>query len=166
MEREADGPRVTVLRPKHGWLRQQYRYLVPAAAAAALVVMVVRYGGMHPGAPTPAVPPAVSEPAPPDSARQRIAKAEPGSGATKPAESTAVAQRVPPPPIAKERSAAVTREEQDRLADRSLSAGREEASRYRTAAPAAMIEPEPPSMKFQRAPAGSPPVSLKGSVLT
>jgi hypothetical protein len=43
---------VTVLRPKGGWIRQQFRYLVPAAAAAALVVMVVRYGGMHPGAST------------------------------------------------------------------------------------------------------------------
>ena len=54
VEREADGPRVAVLRPKGGWMRQQLRYLVPAAAAAALVVMVVRYGGIDSGAPTPA----------------------------------------------------------------------------------------------------------------
>ncbi len=159
VEREADGQRVALLRPKHGWLRQQYRYLVPVAAAAALVVMVVRYGGMHPGSPTPAVPPAVSEPALPDSASRRIAKAEPESRATKKTESTTVAQDVTPPPIAKERSAAVAREEQDRPADRSLSAGREEASRYRTAAPAAMSEPSPPPMTFQRAPAGSPPAT-------
>jgi anti-sigma factor RsiW len=79
VEREADGPSVAVLRPKHGWMRQPLRYLVPAAAAAALVMVVVRYGGMHPVAPTPAVPPAVSEPAAPVSAGQRMAKKDPES---------------------------------------------------------------------------------------
>lgn len=118
VEREADGPGVTVLRPKGGWMRQQLRYLVPAAAAAALVVMVVRYGGMTPGTPTPTAPQAVSERAAPDSAGERRTKAEPesdgqgwpGAGAgrdatdsvapalaTKKAESTAVARPVPPP---------------------------------------------------------------------
>jgi hypothetical protein len=164
VEREADGPRVAILRPKHGWMRQQFRYLLPAAAAAALVVVVVRYGGMYPGAPTPAVPPAVSEPAPPDSARQRIVKAEPESRATKTAESTAVARRVPPPPIAKEQFTAVTRDEQDHLADRSLSAGREEASRDRTAAPAAMSVPSPPPMTFRGAPTGSPPATAEDGI--
>ena len=56
VEREADGPKVAILRPKHGWMRQQLRYLVPAAAAAALVVGIVRYGGMNPGAPDPGRP--------------------------------------------------------------------------------------------------------------
>jgi len=154
VEREADGPRVAVLRPKGGWMRRQLRYLVPAAAAA-LVVMVVRYGGMHPGAPTPTVPPAVSESAPPDPAGQRMAKAEPASRATKKAESTAVARRVPPPPIANERFATVTREERDRLADRSLPAGNGEASRDRAAAPAAVGVPSPsPPRTFQGAPDG------------
>ena len=113
---EADGPGVTVLRPKGGWMRQQLRYLVPAAAAAVLVVMVVRYGGMTPGTPAPTAPGAVSERATPDSAGERMAKAQlgsdgqgrPGAGAgrdvtdsvaparaKKKAESTAVAQRVP-----------------------------------------------------------------------
>ena len=50
--READGPEAKILRPKGGWFREQLRYLVPAAAAAALVLGVVYYGGMHPGAPT------------------------------------------------------------------------------------------------------------------
>jgi anti-sigma factor RsiW len=165
VEREADGPRVAVLRPKHGWMRQQLRYLVPAAAAAALVVGVVRYGGMPPGAPTPAVPPAVSERAAQDSAGERMAKADPesdgqgwpsaGAGrdatdsvaparATKKAESTSVARRVPPPDPSDERSAAATREERDRLADRSLPAGNEEASRDRAAVPAAISVPSPP----------------------
>ena len=82
VEREADGSKVTVLRPKHGWVRQQFRYLVPAAAAAALVVMVVRYGGMDSGAPTPAAPPAVSKPA--RRIRQESgAEAEPESRGTK-----------------------------------------------------------------------------------
>jgi len=97
VEREAGGPKVAVLRPKHGWMRQQLRYLVPAAAAAALVVGIVRYGGMHPGALTPIAPPAESEPAAPVPAEQRMAKTEPGSGAAKKTERTAVAPRVPPP---------------------------------------------------------------------
>ena len=52
VEREAGGPDAAILRPKHGWMRQPLRYLVPAAAVAALVVGIVRYGGMPPGAPT------------------------------------------------------------------------------------------------------------------
>jgi len=51
--READGPGVRVLRPKGGWMREQLRYLVPAAAAAALVLGIVHYGGMTPGVPAP-----------------------------------------------------------------------------------------------------------------
>jgi hypothetical protein len=155
VDREADGPGVAVLRPKQGWMRQPLRYLVPAAAAAALVVVVIRYGGMHPGAPAPAVPPAVSERAAPDSAGQRTAKAEPESRAAKKAESPAVAQRVPPPAIADERLATVTREERDRLADRSQPAGSEEASRDRAAAPGAISVPSPaPPRTFRRAPDG------------
>ncbi len=178
--READGPRVTVLRPKGGWVRQQLRYLVPAAAAAALVVMVVRYGGIDSGAPTPTVPPAVSERAAQDSAGERMAKADPesdgqgwpGAGAgrdatgsvaqsraTKKAESRADARRVPPPVLANERLAAVSREERDRLADRSVPEGNEEASRDRVTAPAAIGVPSPPPMTFRGAPAGSPPVT-------
>ncbi|MFA6147712.1 MAG: zf-HC2 domain-containing protein [bacterium] len=42
------GPKVALLRPKRGWMRQQLRYLVPTAAAAVLVMVVVRYGGMYP----------------------------------------------------------------------------------------------------------------------
>ena len=52
IERDEVVPGGAVLRPKHGWVRHQLRYLVPAVAAAALVVMVVRYGGMQPGPPT------------------------------------------------------------------------------------------------------------------
>ena len=123
VEREADGPKAAVLRPKHGWMRMQLRYLVPAAAVATLVVVVVRYGGMHPGAPAPAVPPAVSEPA--------------------------------APVLPNERFATVTREERGRPADRSVSAGNEEASRDRASAPAAITVPSPaPPMTYQRAPDG------------
>ncbi len=86
---------VAVLRPKHGWMRQQLRYLVPAAAAAALVVGIVRYGGMPPdlpsrpmakdgqvpgqaGMPRALEPrPAVREPAATDPAGQRKSKVEP-----------------------------------------------------------------------------------------
>ena len=41
IERNAEGPGVTLLRPKQGWMRQQLRYLVPAVAAAALVVAMM-----------------------------------------------------------------------------------------------------------------------------
>jgi hypothetical protein len=171
VEREADGPKVTVLRPKGGWMRQQLRYLVPAAAAAALVVVVVRYGGMNPGAPAPAVPPAASEPAAPHPAGERMAKAEPESRGAKKAEPAAVARRVPeesnrvaktpaapPPATADERLAAVTREEGDRLADRPLSEAKDRTSRDRAAAPAVVGAPSPPMM-FRGAPAGSPTVA-------
>ena len=160
VEREADGPGVAVLRPKHGWMRQQLRYLVPAAAAAALVVVVVRYGGLHPGAPTPTVPPAVRESAAPDSAGRRMAREDPESRMAKKAEGAAVAQRVPPPAIANDRFATLAREERDRLADRSPSAGNAEASRDRAAAPAAISVPSSaPPMMFRGAPAASPPVT-------
>ena len=100
----ADGPGVTVLRPKGGWLRQQLRYLVPAAAAAALVVVVVHYGGMRPVAPTPTAPPVASDRAASVPAGQPMAKAEPGTRATKKADSTAVMRRVPPPATTLKRS--------------------------------------------------------------
>jgi anti-sigma factor RsiW len=158
--RGADGPGVRVLRPKGGWMREQLRYLVPAAVAAALVVVIVHYGRMRPGTPTPAIPPAVSAPAAPDSAGERMAKAEPesdgqglpGAGAggdatgsvaparAKKGESAAPARHVPPPVPARKQIAAVTREERDRLADRSPPAGNGEASRDRAAAP--MAEPQ------------------------
>jgi hypothetical protein len=154
VEREADGSRGTILRPKHGWMRQQLRYLVPAAAAAALVVGIVRYGGMHPGAPTPAVPPVAREPAVADSAGQLRTKAEPESRATKTAESTAAARLAPPPSVTGEQITAATREERDRLADRSLPAGNGKAARDRAAAPAAIGVPSPPPTTFQRAPDG------------
>ena len=159
--REGDGRGVTVLRPKGGWMRLQLRYLVPAAAAAALVVMVVRFGGMTPSAPipvAPAAPTAVSERAATDTSGERTAKAEPESRATKKAESAAVLRRVPPPVPDKERLAAVTREERDHLADRPLPAGNVEASRDHATAPAGIGVPSPPPAS-RSAPAGSPPVA-------
>jgi hypothetical protein len=166
--READGPGVAVLRPKDGWVRQQLRYLVPAAAAAALVVVVVYYGGMYSGVsttakdglvpgqaemprglspPPPAVPPAVSEPAPPDSAGQRAARPERETPATEKRGPSAVARRVPeessrvagspaapPPAIAEERLGQAARGESDRLPDRPPSEAKERASRDRAAA--------------------------------
>ena len=155
VKREADGPRVAVLRPKSGWMRQQLRYLAPAAAAAALVVVIVHYGGMRPGAPAPTVLPAVSEPAAPVSAGQRMAKPEAESRAKKKAESTEASRRVAPQAPANEQSATATREERDRLADRSMPSGYEVASRGRAAAPSATGVPSPPPlMTFQRAPDG------------
>ncbi len=59
VETEADGAKVVVLRPKQGWMRHQLRYLVPAVAAAALVVVVVRHSGVdRVEAPTPVSAPA------------------------------------------------------------------------------------------------------------
>jgi len=122
VEREAEGPKAAVLRPKHGWMRQQLRYLVPAAAVAAMVMAVVRYGGLHPGAPAPAVPPAVRGPAGPDPAGQRVAKAEREPPATEKRESSASARRVP--------------EESLRVAEAPAAARGERTSRDRAAAPA------------------------------
>jgi len=110
IEREAEGPRVAVLRPKQGWMRQQLRFLVPAVAAAALVVVVVRFGGHSPVAPTPTFPPAESVPerSALDSAGQRMAKGEIGPADERktvdttvsrrpPAESNRAAEAPPPP---------------------------------------------------------------------
>ncbi|MCP2501351.1 MAG: zf-HC2 domain-containing protein [Deltaproteobacteria bacterium] len=153
VERAANGPEGRVLRPKGGWMREQFRYLVPAAAVAALVVGIVYYGGMRPGAPPPAAPPAANVPATPDSAGERMANAEPESGATKTAEGAAAARPVPPPAPAKERVVTVTREERNRLADRSLPEGDGVASRDRAAAPADVNVPSPPAA-VQRPPDG------------
>ena len=154
VEREADGPKGALLRPKHGWMRQQLRYLVPAAAAAALVVGIVRYGGMNPGAPDRRPSRRRRrEPAAADPAGQRKSKAEPETRATKAAESTAVARLVPPSSVAGEQGTAEPREERDRLADRSLQKGSGEATRDRAAAPSAIGVPSPPPM-VQRAPDG------------
>lgn len=137
IEREAQGPKAAVLRPKQGWIRQQLRYLVPAVAAAALVVMVVRYGGRDPGAPAPTLPPAVSvtEPSALDSARQRVAKREMEPAAA------------PPASIAREHPPAMAREGQDRLADgyrSDESLSKAQAERKKTAeGETAAMEPRP-----------------------
>ncbi|HEX9204978.1 MAG TPA: hypothetical protein VF853_03525, partial [Candidatus Deferrimicrobiaceae bacterium] len=60
--RDAERKGAAILRPKGGWVRQQLRYLVPAIAAAALVVMFVRYGALGPGPQAPAVPSTVDQP--------------------------------------------------------------------------------------------------------
>jgi len=171
--READGPGVTVLRPKGGWMRQQLRYLVPAAAVAALVVVVVRYGGMHPGVPVPGVPPAVSEPAAPVPVEQRRTDSEPVSRAAKKAESTEVARRVPPPAVARERSADVARGERDRPAGLSLPAGNVEASRDRAvapadSAPATVPDGTPPKTRSERknAPGATAPTAEQQAAAT
>jgi hypothetical protein len=149
--RQADGPGVTVLRPKGGWIRQQLRYLLPAAAAAALIAMVVRFGGMTPPASAPIAPPAVSERAAPDASAARIAEKAPDSRPGKKSESTAVLPRVPPPVRDKERFASVAREERDRLADRPPPAENVGASRDRATAPAGIGVPSPPVAEQQAA---------------
>jgi hypothetical protein len=67
----------------------------------------------------------------------------PPAAPPKKAESATAARPVPPPVLAKERFAALTREERDRLADRSHPEGNAEASRDRAAAPAAGSPPVP-----------------------
>ena len=160
VEQEAAGAKVTALRPKHGWMRQQFRYLVPAAAAAVLVAVVVRYGGMHPGAPPPTTPSAAIERAAPEPAGVRGANVEPEPRSMKKTESAAVVRPAPPSVLAKERFSTVTREERDRLAAPSLQAGNVGGSRHRTTAPAAIGVPSPsPLRTIQGAPAGSPPAA-------
>lgn len=111
IEREAEDPGPAVLRPKQGWMRQQLRFLVPAVAAAALVVVVVRFGGRTPVAPTSTHPPAgsVTEPSALDAAGQRTAKGEMVS----PAASPPVTE---PQFAAKEEAASGLRTEKDQIA--------------------------------------------------
>ena len=80
-----------------------------------------------------------------------MAKAEHEPGATKKAEGAAAARPVPPPAPAKERAETVTREERDRLTDRSLPEGDGVASRDRAATPADVNVPSPPTA-LQRPP--------------
>ncbi|HBX42668.1 MAG TPA: hypothetical protein DEH27_02140, partial [Deltaproteobacteria bacterium] len=161
IERKAEVPRVAVLRPKQGWMRQQLRFLVPAVAAAALVVVVVRFGGRGPVAPKPAVPPAesVEERSALDSAGQRMAKGEVEPPAAKKTVDAAVSERLtaeskraaeaPTAAIATERFPAPVREERDRLADRSLPEEKEGALRDHAAAPAGIGAPSPPPAEPQ-----------------
>jgi anti-sigma factor RsiW len=176
IEREAEGPGVAVLRPKQGWMRQQLRFLVPAVAAAALVVVVVRYGGRTPVAPKPALPPAVSdtERSALDSAGQFTSKGrmEPptaektGEAAVsrrRPAESNRAAEApaAPPPAIAMKRIPTVKRKERERPSDRSQSEEKERASQDLAAAPAGITPPSPPPLPPERnATAASPPVTV------
>lgn len=60
--REEARPKTPVVpHPGRRWIRQQLRYLVPAVAAAAMVVAVVRHIGLHPGSPVPSSPPPTAE---------------------------------------------------------------------------------------------------------
>ncbi len=176
IEREAEGPGVAVLRPKQGWMRQQLRFLVPAVAAAALVVVVVRFGGRSPVAPTPTFPPAesVTEQSALDSAGQRMAKEEMGRAAGKKRGDAAVSRRpaaesnraaeapaAAPPAIATERFPTAAREGKDRLADRLQTEEKERAMRDRAAAPAEIDAPSPPPHPaYQSVPAGSLPATM------
>ncbi len=132
--READGQGVRVLRPKGGWMREQLRYLVPAAAAA-LVLVIVHYGGMRPVAPTPEVPPAVSKPEARDSAGDRGSRGGPESdGQGRP-------------------SAGAGRD-----ASGSVAPARGKKKAEEAAAPAAGAL-SPPQVTFRGEPAGSPPAA-------
>lgn len=65
-----------------GWIRQQLRYLIPAAAAAALVVWIIRLNGMTPYSPVSPEPRHVEETSRPASDRP---VAEPAAKAREPA---------------------------------------------------------------------------------
>ena len=110
--RAPNGLKVATLRPKHGWMRQQFRYLIPAAAVAALVVAVVRFEGTPP----------VSEPRP---AERDMAGSKAGPATPKKGESTAVAPPAPQMAVSEDRLAAVAREERERQAYRSLPSGKQ-----------------------------------------
>lgn len=61
---------------RQGWIRQQLRYLIPAAAAAALIVWIVRFGGMGTYSPVPPEPRRVEEKPGPATGRPAGAPAE------------------------------------------------------------------------------------------
>lgn len=118
IDREAKHPGAAVPRPKRGWMRQQFRYFIPAAAAAMLVVAVVRFAGRDPVAPVPTPPraEAVKERSAQDTAGQRMANSE----IERPAAKATGHGAVPGPPAAEPNraAAAAAREERDRPADR------------------------------------------------
>ncbi len=104
LAREGSRPHAAVgSHPKPGWMRQQLRYLVPAVAAAVLIVVIFRNIGQGPGvqAPPPA-PPAMeagrvpsSPEAPAPAARDEKEGAAP-AGVPRAAERKAVADSARP----------------------------------------------------------------------
>lgn len=175
IERDVETPREAVLRPKQGWMRQQLRYFIPAVAAAALVVVVLRYGERSSVAPKPALPPAesVEERSGPGAAGRRLAKREidppapqrPGKDAAsglRPADSNrTAASPAAPDTVASDRLPTVGREARDRLFDRSLSDEKERGLRDRVAAPAEVDIPSSPPVPTDRgATAASPPATV------
>lgn len=81
---------------RQGWIRQQLRYLIPAAAAAALVVWIIRFGGIGTYSPVPPEPRRVEEKSGPATGRP--------VAAPKPSPRPAPASR---PEAARERKSAV-----------------------------------------------------------
>ncbi len=86
--------------PKRGWARQQLRYLVPAAAAAVLIVVVFRTIGQGPGGPAPtSAPPAMeagrvpASPEVPAPAARDVKEGAAPPGVPRAAEGKAVADR-------------------------------------------------------------------------
>jgi hypothetical protein len=143
VEREADGTEVRVLRPKGGWFREQLRYLVPAAAAAALVIVIAHYGGLRPGVPAPTAPPAVTTPAAPVLTEER-------SAVTREMQDRMADGRGRPGAEAG-RGAAGSRV----TADRSPATGSEVSSRERATPPAPVAASSPPPvMAYKSAPGG------------
>ncbi|MBP2673725.1 MAG: Anti-sigma factor [Deltaproteobacteria bacterium] len=87
LEKDAAVPG-TVLRPKRGWARRQLPYFIPAVAAAALLLVVVRQTGMDPFSRTASPPPALQ------SAPQTFPKAEgPGAPPAAPSPKAKIAAR-------------------------------------------------------------------------
>ena len=156
IERKAEVPRVAVLRPKQGWMRQQLRFLVPAVAAAALVVVVVRFGGRSPVAPTQTHPPprSVTEPSALDSAGQRMAKGEMEPPAASPP--VTVAEGRPPKAQAEQKKMAGTAPP---VTEPQFAAKEEAASRMRTEKDQIALEAPPAtSVGTARAKAGPSPL--------
>ncbi len=156
IDREEEGPRAAVLQPKPGWFRQQVRYLVPAVAVAALVVVVVRYGGRTPVAPTTPRPPEMSttetsaslsegrgqakperEPPAPETSREPSKSGRSPSGIKQ----AAGAPPAPPPVTGKKLPPPVIRAERDESADRLRTEEKERMQRYPAAASAEMDAP-------------------------
>jgi anti-sigma factor RsiW len=87
LEKDAAVPGA-VLRPKRGWARRQLPYFIPAVAAAALLLVVVRQTGMDPFSRTSSPPPALQ------TAPQAFPKAEgPGAPAAAPSPKAKIAAR-------------------------------------------------------------------------
>lgn len=113
--RSEDAAPAKVVRPKHGWAKRQLPYFLPAVAAAALLLVVVRQTGLDPfstAVPPAAMPPEVERITPSSAERApSVAEERPAAESLRKREAPAAGiGPVPEPPSPVERGDGAQRE--------------------------------------------------------